>query len=163
MSFYIWHTHRTWAGKEPFWNTLRSTFWAYKRHTLGTQKNHFGHFQCMAAVGGCKSSEWCFDFVMVSLFWKQLLRSLSLSMWRRMNPLVTSRMKPRRTAQKDCLEGNDVLNVLLHHCFGSSRCSLCCWVCGGGANCCCEARWKRRGLLGLLVQMHVFAGGWLCG
>ena len=32
------HTHRTWAGKEPFWNTLRSTFWAYKQHTFGTQK-----------------------------------------------------------------------------------------------------------------------------
>ena len=49
------HTHRTWAGKEPFWNTLRSTFWAYKQHTFGTQKNHVGHFQCMAAEGGCKT------------------------------------------------------------------------------------------------------------
>ena len=57
MSFYIWHTHRTWAGKEPFWNTLRSTFWTYKQHTLGTQKKHFGHFQCMAAVGGCNSKK----------------------------------------------------------------------------------------------------------
>ena len=43
-------------------------------------------------------SEWCFGFVIASVFWKQLLQSLLLIMWCRMKLLVTSPAKPRRTA-----------------------------------------------------------------